>query len=146
MRRSGASSGSWNRSGHLRCLPPHPRPAPKDDTFPGEVFVGLGSDALDDGGVKRDRPITEEKLVEPYLPEWGFGGRDNRKIRYAILAVAATHGGVDVDPLDEIVYRGTDDFRWYAELGAVAWVRAVADQRGIALPELCGRLRARAEP
>lgn len=114
---------------------------PKDNTFPGEVFVSLGAGALDQGGVERHHPISEERLVERYLPECQFRGRDNRKIRYAILAVAATHGGIDVDLLEEVAYWGTDDFWSYAGLAAVAWIRAVADQRGIALPELCARLR-----
>ena len=117
---------------------------PKDNTFPGEVFVRLAADALDEGSVSRDRPIPEEGLVEQYLPECKFRGRDNHKIRYAILAVAAVHGGVQLDLLEEVAYWATDDFWSYAGLAAVAWARAVADQLGMALPELCARLRARA--
>ena len=83
---------------------------PKDNTFPGEVFVRLAADALDEGSVSRDRPIPEEGLVEQYLPECKFRGRDNHKIRYAILAVAAVHGGVQLDLLEEVAYWATDDF------------------------------------
>jgi hypothetical protein len=108
------------------------------------VFVRLAADALDEGGVSRDRPIPEEGLVERYLPECKFRGRDNRKIRYAVLAVAAVHGGAEVDLLEEVAYWATDDFWSYAGLAAVAWARAVADQRGMALAELCALLRARA--
>ncbi len=115
---------------------------PKDNTFPGEVFMRLAADALAEGGVGRDRPIGEEGLLERYLPECRFRGRDNRKIRYAVMAAAAVHGGVEVDLLEEVAYWATDDFWSYAGLAAVAWARAVADQRGIALAELCSRLRA----
>jgi hypothetical protein len=117
---------------------------PKNNTFPGEVFVRLGADALSEGRVNRDRPIKEEELVEQYLPECQFKGRENHKIRYAVMAAAATHGGVNVDLLEEVAYWGTDDFWSYAAFAAVAWIRAVADQRCIDLARLCGQLRARA--
>ena len=117
---------------------------PRDNTFPGEVFVALAADALAEGGVSRDRPISEEGLVERYLPECEFRGRDNRKIRYAVMAAAAVHGGVELDLLEEVAYWATDDFWSYAGLAAVTWARAVADQRGIALGDLCARLRVRA--
>lgn len=116
---------------------------PKNDTFPGEVFVRLGAGALAVGGVDADRPIAEEGLIGRYLPECRFRGRDNHKIRYALLAVAATHSGVEVELLDEVVYWGTDDFWRYAGLAAVAWIRAVSDQRGVAVPDLCQQLRER---
>lgn len=115
---------------------------PKNNTFPGEVFTRLAADALNDGGVSRDGPISEEHIVEKYLAECRFRGRDNQKIRYALLAVGATHGGVEVDLLDEVVSWTTDDFWKYAALAAIAWIRAVADQREIPLPDLCRRLRA----
>ncbi len=116
---------------------------PKDNTFPGEVFIALAADALAAGGVSRDRPVSEEGLVERYLPECEFRGRDNRKIRYAVMAAAAVQGGVELDLLEGVAYWATDDFWSYAGLAAVAWARAVADQRGMALADLCSRLRAR---
>ncbi len=117
---------------------------PKDNTFPGEVFVALAADALAEGGVSRDRPVSEEGLVKRYLPEGQFRGRDNRKIRYAVMAAAAVHGGVELDLLEEVAYWATDDFWSYAGLAAVAWARAVADQRNIPLTDLCTHLGARA--
>jgi hypothetical protein len=117
---------------------------PKHNTFPGEVFMRLAADALKVGGVSREHPISEEGLVDRYLPECEFRGRDNRKIRYALLAMAATHGGIEVDLLDEIAYWATDDFWSYAGFAAVASIRAVGDQRGLPLAELCQRLRGRA--
>jgi hypothetical protein len=113
---------------------------PKNNTFPGEAFIRLAADALDQGGASRASPFSEEGFVDRYLPECEFRARDNRKIRYAVLAAAATHGGVEVDLLAEVAYWATDDFWSYAGLAAVAWIRAVADQRGIVLSELCGQL------
>jgi hypothetical protein len=116
---------------------------PKNNTFPGEVFMRMAADALDEGAVGRDNPLSEEELVKRYLPECEIRGRDNHKIRYAVLAAAATHGGVEVDLLEEVVYWGSDDFWSYAALAAVAWIRAVADQRVTPIGDLCARLAAR---
>jgi hypothetical protein len=115
---------------------------PKDNTFPGEVFMRLAAEALGLGGVSAERPLSSEGLVERYLPECRFRGKDASKLRYALLAAAATHGGVEVELLDEVAYWGTDDFWSYAGLAAVAWARAVADQRGLLLAELCQQLQA----
>jgi hypothetical protein len=60
------------------------------------------------------------------------------------MAAAAVNGGVELDLLEEVAYWATDDFWSYAGFATVAWTRAVADQRGMALPELCSRLRVRA--
>jgi hypothetical protein len=117
---------------------------PKYNTFPGEIFMRLAADGLEEGGVDRSRPISQELVVQKYLPECEFRGRQNAKIRYAVLAAAATHAGIDVDLLEEVTNWGSDDFWDYAALAAGAWIRAVADQRAFALPELCVRLRARA--
>jgi hypothetical protein len=115
---------------------------PKDNTFPGEVFMRVAAEALGLGGVSAERPLSSEGLVERYLPERRFRGRDASKLRYALLAAAATHGGVEVELLDEVADWGTDDFWSYAGLAAVAWAPAVADQRGLPLAELCRQLRA----
>ncbi len=115
---------------------------PKDNTFPGEVFMRVAAEALGLGGVSAERPLSSEGLVERYLPECRFRGRDGSKLRYALLAAAATHGGVEVELLDEVANWGTDDFWSYAGFAAVAWVRAVADQRGLPLRQLCQQLQA----
>jgi hypothetical protein len=49
---------------------------PRNDTFPGEVF----------------------------LPECTFRGRQNAKLRYAVLAAAAAHGGTEPDLPDEVAH------------------------------------------
>jgi hypothetical protein len=87
--------------------------------------------------------MSAEGLCERYLPECRFRGRDNRKMRYALMAAAATHGGVEVDLLDEVAFWESDDFWRYAALAAIAWIRAVSDQRDLPVRDLCQRLRDR---
>jgi hypothetical protein len=81
---------------------------PSNNTFPGEVFLHLAARAMAEGGVSSATPISEAGLIEAHLPECEFRGRDNHKIRYALLAAAAIHAGVEVDLLDEVVDWATD--------------------------------------
>src|SRR6185312_6802510 len=83
---------------------------PRNDTFPGEVFLHLGADALDQCGASRADPVALEGIADRFLPERTFRGRDKRKLRFAVLAVAALHGGAEPDLLDEVVWWQTDDF------------------------------------
>jgi len=115
---------------------------PKNDTFPGEVFIHLAAQALSEGGVSPSRPISEEGLVERFLPEVDLRGWENQKFRSALMAGAATHAGVKVDLLEETTWWRTDDFWNYAGLAAVVWIRTVASDLGLAVAELCRRLRA----
>jgi hypothetical protein len=83
---------------------------PKDNTFPGEIFLRLGVASLDLAGTSSDRPVEYEGLVSKFLPECQFRGRDNSKVKFAILASPALHGGLEADLLDEVVWWRTDDF------------------------------------
>jgi hypothetical protein len=114
---------------------------PKNNTCPGEVFIHLAARALAEGGISPSRPISAEGLVAKYLPEAEFRGRENHKFRFAALVVAATLAGVECDLLEEVAYWGTDDFWSYGGLAAVAWIRAVANDRNLTIAELCHRLR-----
>ena len=114
---------------------------PKNNTFPGEVFMRLAARALAEGGVSPGSPISQEGLIDRYLAEATFRGRQNQKIRYAVLVAAATHAGVEVDLLDEVAYWDSDDFWSYSALAAAAWIRAVADDRGLPPAEMVQRLR-----
>ena len=122
----------------------------RNDTFPGEVFIELAIDALDVAGAARDRPIEHSGLLERFLPECDFRGRENNKMKFALLAAASARGGLDVDLLDEVVWWRTDDFWRYGLLAAITYVRAaaaarelpvaavaheIADQHGITLIE-----------
>jgi hypothetical protein len=81
---------------------------PRNDTFPGEVFLRLAAEALEWCGASPADPLPLEGLRERFLPEDAFRGRQNAKLRYAVLAAAAVHGGTEPDLLDEVAY-------WQAE-------------------------------
>jgi hypothetical protein len=104
---------------------------PRNDTFPGEVFLRLAADALEWCGASRAEPLPLEGLRERFLPECAFRGRQNAKLRYAVLAAAGVHGGTEPDLLDEVASWQTDDFWQYALYAAVAYVRAAASRAGV---------------
>jgi hypothetical protein len=56
-------------------VPLHPR----DNTFPGEVFLRLAADALDWCGASRADPLPLEGLRERFLPKCAFRGRQNKR-------------------------------------------------------------------
>jgi len=116
---------------------------PRNNTFPGEVFLRLAGDALDLTGVSRDEPIPYEGLREKYLAECEYRGRDNRKIQFAILASAAARGGVEPDLLEEVVWWRADDFWRYALEAAVALIRSCADRRNQPVAAFAKELGAR---
>jgi hypothetical protein len=118
----------------LRELAPlHPR----DNTFPGEVFLHVAADALDWCRASRADPLPLEGLRERFLPECTFRGRQNKKLQYAVLAAAALHGGTEPDLLDEVGWWQTDDFWQYALFAAVAYVRAAASRAGVPVRQAC---------
>jgi len=122
---------AFNLLGDLEPL--HPR----NDTFPGEVFLRLAADALDWCGASRADPLALEGLREQFLPECAFRGRQNKKLQYAVLAAAALHGGTEPDLLDEVAWWQTDDFWQYALFAAVAYVRAAASRAGAPVRQAC---------
>jgi hypothetical protein len=77
---------------------------PRDNTFPGEVFLHVAADALTQCGASRADPLPLEGLRERFLPECTFRGRENKKLQYAVLAAAALHGGTKPDLLEEIAW------------------------------------------
>lgn len=113
---------------------------PKNDTFPGEVYMRLAAEvvaATDDAGAN---PIEYEGLRERHLEEIRFRGKDNRKIQYAVLCSAAVAGGLEPDLLDEVVWWGTDDFWRYGLLATVAIIRASAERRQIPVAQVVAEL------
>jgi hypothetical protein len=117
---------------------------PRNDTFPGEVFLRLGADALDRCRASRADPVALEGIVDRFLPECTFRGRDTRKLRFAVLAVAALHGGAESNLLDDVVWWQTDDFWQYALFAAIAYIRAAADRAGVPVRQICQELPQRA--
>ena len=113
---------------------------PKNNTFPGEVFMGLAADALEAAGATRHEPITYEGLRETYLPECEFRGRENRKIQFAILTSAAVRGGLEPDLLDEVEWWRNDDYWRYALYAAVALIRVAAARQSGSVARLVQQL------
>jgi len=110
---------------------------PRNNTFPGEVFLHLAADALDWCAASRADPFPLEGLRERFLPETTFRGRQNAKLQYAVLAAAAIHGGTEPDLLDEVAWWQTDDLWHYALFAAVAYVRASASRAGVPVRQAC---------
>ena len=116
---------------------------PRDNTFPGEVFIRVAADALDWCGASRADPLPLEGLRERFVPECTFRGRENTKLQYAVLAAAALHGGTEPDLLDEVARWQADDFWQYALFAAVAYVRAAASRAGVPVCRACQNLAQR---
>jgi hypothetical protein len=116
---------------------------PRDNTFPGEVFLHLAADALDWCEASRANLLPLEGLRERFLPECTFRGRQNKKLQYAVLAAAALHGGTNPDLLDEVAWWQTDDFWQYALFAAVAYIRAAASRMGVSVRQACQDLAQR---
>ena len=70
---------------------------PRNNTFPGEVFLQIAADALDWCGASRADPLALEGMRERFLPECAFRGRQNKKFQFAVLASAALHGATEPD-------------------------------------------------
>ena len=118
---------------------------PRDNTFPGEIFLGLAADALDWCEASRADPLSLEGLRERFLPECAFRGRQNKKFQFAVLAAAALRAGTEPDLLDEVAWWQTDDFWQYALFAAVAYLRAAASRAGISVRQVCQELARRAD-
>jgi hypothetical protein len=110
---------------------------PRNNTFPGEVFLRLAADALHWAGVDRAHPIDLEGMRERFLPDVDLRGREQRKLEFAVLAAAALHGGVEADLLDEVTWLQTDDFWRYAAYAALAYLPIAADRAGAPASEVC---------
>ena len=119
---------------------------PRNNTFPGEVFLHVAADALDWCGTSRADPLPLEGLRERFLPECAFRGRQDKKLQFAILAAAALRGGTEPDLLDEVAWWQTDDFWQYALYTAVAYIRAAASRAGVPVRQVCQELAQRAGP
>lgn len=113
---------------------------PRNNTFPGEVFLSVAADALDWCGSSRSDPLALEGMRERWLPECASRGRQNKKLQFAILAAAALRGGAEPDLLDEVAWWQTDDFWEYALYAAVAYIRAAAARADVPVRQVCHEL------
>jgi len=100
----------------------------------------LAAEALDCADVGREDPIRYEGLLERYLPECEFHGRQNQKIKFVVLGTASLRGGLEPDLLGEVIWWQSDDFWRYALYAAVAIIRSCADKESRSLADFAGRL------
>src|SRR5207249_7476645 len=62
---------------------------------------------------------------------------DRTKLQFAVLAVAALHGGTEPGLLDEVAWWQTDDFWENALFATVAYIRAAANRAGVPVRRVC---------
>ncbi len=76
---------------------------PRDNTFPGEVFLmSRGRAGLVRG--QPGRPAAFGGTTRAFLPERTFRSRQKTKFQHTVLAAAAHHGGTEPDLLDEVAW------------------------------------------
>ena len=119
---------------------------PPGNTFPGEVLLGVAADVLEWCGASRAGPLALEGMPERFLPECAFRGRENKKLQFTVLAVAALRGGAEPDLLGEVTWWQTDDFWQYALYTSVAYIRAAASRAGVPVGQVCQELAQRTGP
>ena len=116
---------------------------PRDDTFPGEVFLHLAADALDWCGASRSGPLAFEDCASSSCPSARSAAGKIRSSQYAVLAAAALRGGTEPDLLDEVAWWQTDDFWQYGLFAAVGYIRAAASRAGVPVRQACQDLAGR---
>jgi hypothetical protein len=117
---------------------------PKNDTFPGEVLLGLAADALDEAGATRSLPVPYQDIRERYLPEIELRGRaDHHKSHYALQAAAMIRAGVEPDLLGETTWWSSDDLWRWSFYALVIYVRIAAERSGRPLAVVCESIAAR---
>src|SRR5271166_5005005 len=58
---------------------------PRNDTFPGEVFLRVAADALGWCGASRADPVPLEGMRERFPAGCSFRGRERSRLQYAVL-------------------------------------------------------------
>jgi hypothetical protein len=117
---------------------------PKHDTFPGEVFLSLAADAIDEGRFSREQPLDYEGLRERLLPEVKLRGRnDQHKSFYTLVTPPALRGGVAPDLLGEVQWWQADDYWEFALYALIVYVRAAAERLDSSVADVCRSLARR---
>jgi hypothetical protein len=117
---------------------------PPNDTFPGEVFLELAADAIEDAGASRESPIEFEGIRARYLPECTAHTKaQHHKSEYAIRAAAMIRAGVDPGLLDEVIWWRTDDLWMWALDALVIYLRVAAERNTQPISVVCERLAVR---
>ncbi|MDQ6837823.1 MAG: hypothetical protein M3137_05665 [Actinomycetota bacterium] len=117
---------------------------PKNNTFPGEVLLELAADALEVGGMSRERPVAYEGIRERHLPEIAFRGKAmHHRSHYALRAVTMIRAGITPDLLDEVSWWNDDDLWIWSLYALVICIRVAATHSDDSVPGICRRLAER---
>ena len=117
---------------------------PKRDTFPGEVLLELGADALEQGGVTRTQPVDFEDIRERYLPEREFRGKiEHHRSKYALQAVPMIAAGVTPDLSGETGWWQINDLWIWSVYALVIYVRIASERTGDPVGVIASRIAER---
>jgi hypothetical protein len=117
---------------------------PKNNTFPGEVFLELAADAIDEAGASRQNTIDFDGIRERYLPEAAAHTKaQHHKEKYALRAAAMLRGGVDPGLLDEVIWWQSDDLWFWSLEALLTYIRVAAERAELEVAEVCERIAAR---
>ena len=112
---------------------------PRNNTFPGEVFLSLAADALAWAGVSRSAPLPLERRGSGFCPSSRGGAWTGASWITRCWLQRPCTAGPEPDLLDEIAWWQADVFWQYALLAAV-YVRAAADRVGVPVTQACWEL------
>ena len=109
-----------------------------NNTFLGEVLLGLAADAIEVSGASREQPIAFEKLRERHLPECTAHTKaQHHKSVYTLRAAAMIRAGVDPGLLDEVSWWRSDDLWFWALDALVVYLRVAAERTGGPINVVC---------
>jgi hypothetical protein len=114
---------------------------------PDLAVLQVGVAAMDLAHVNRSAPIAKAELIGQHLPEIDFRNQPalQERTTYALNAVAAIRGGLELDILEDMYWWRTSDIVEYAVIAATAYVRACARLRRQTVQQFINDLQAALE-
>lgn len=117
--------------------------AEEDET--ARLLLTVGSDVLA-RSTAAGITFSYRELLDEHLPDVTFLGKENNKIRFVLLAIGATRGGIEADFDDELYWWRPGAFRHYSLCAAVALIRAHSAKTGAPLAETVASISIQAAP
>jgi hypothetical protein len=109
---------------------------------PDLAVLEIGVAAMDLAQIDRTTPIQKAELISEHLTEINF--RNQRALQerttYALNAVAAIRGGLELDVLEDPYWWRTRDIVEYAVIAATAYVRACAHRLDLPIAQFTDQL------
>lgn len=109
---------------------------------PDLAVLEVGVAALDLAQIDRTAPIHKAELISEHLTEINF--RNQRALQerttYALNAVAALRGGLELDVLEDMYWWRTRDIVEYAVIAATAYVRGCAHRQALPVAQFTDQL------